>query len=106
MSIVLYSMDGCGFCVKAEKMFGTAINSGWIVVKSSQEAPEGIRGFPTFEYKGKTVSGLPSSEDELFQKLGYIPKGPMRGDLPFIPHREGYSNNKGKNPLTNFIGVY
>lgn len=92
MPIILYFMNGCGYCVKAKDMFKEELKSGFMIMKHSSEAPSNIKGFPTFEYKGKTVSGLPSSKKELYEKLGV-------DDI-----KENYT--KYKNPLENFIGVY
>ena len=72
MSITFYSMKGCGFCVKAEKMFASELASGEMVKKDSSEASGKFRGFPTFvnNENGLSHSGLPPSKHELYKKLG------------------------------------
>lgn len=75
MPIIFYNMSGCGYCVKAKKMFSEELKNGSMVLKPASEAPKGVRGFPTFVYNGKTQSGLPSSKDILYKKLGYINEG-------------------------------
>ena len=73
MSITFYSMKGCGFCVKSEKMFASELASGEIVKKDSSEANGKFRGFPTFvnNENGLSHSGLPPSKSELYKKLGF-----------------------------------
>ena len=62
-------MDGCGYCVKAKQQFAQEIASGFMVVKPSSQAPQGVSGFPHFTYGDKTASGFMSKED-LYEKLG------------------------------------
>jgi glutaredoxin len=75
MSIIFYSMNGCGYCQKAKQMFNDEISSGLMVVKPASEAPDGVRGFPTFAYNNKMHSGLPGSKKELYTKLNYSNEG-------------------------------
>jgi hypothetical protein len=74
MSIYLYSMgNACGFCIKAEKLFEEELNSGEMVLKTSKDkGAELFNGFPSFLNKknGSTHSGLPSSKEQLYTKLG------------------------------------
>jgi len=69
LQIVMYSRDGCPFCVKAKEMFGDQISK--ITVKNNEGTPEGVNGVPHFESRttGKTHTGCPSSTDELINKL-------------------------------------
>ena len=71
MTITLYTMNGCGFCVKAKKMFDNEIRSGEIKVLDAKYAQGKFRGFPTFTYKNRHHSGLPRSKHELYDKLKY-----------------------------------
>jgi len=70
--IVLYSMDGCGFCQRAKALFANEIKEGSMTVKGPQDAPNGVVGFPYFRSKqtGQDMIGLPSSKEELYQNLG------------------------------------
>jgi glutaredoxin len=95
MSVTFYSMPGCGFCVKAKQMFAAELASGQMVEKPSSQAPQGTRGFPTFTANDKTHSGLPSSKDELYKKLGISKEG---------YYRESFHSSY-KNP-SMFWGVY
>ena len=70
MSIILYSMEGCGYCVKAKKMFHDEILSMKMVVEPSSNAPSEVNGFPTFSYNGTLHSGLPQTKQQLYDKLG------------------------------------
>jgi len=69
LDIVMYSRDGCPFCVKAKEMLGDQISK--ITVKNNEGTPEGVNGVPHFESRttGKTHTGCPSSTDELINKL-------------------------------------
>lgn len=70
MSIVLYSMSHCPFCVKAEAMFANDLASGKMVKKPASEANGLSNGFPYFvASNGKSHTGLPSSPSELYSKL-------------------------------------
>jgi hypothetical protein len=74
MTIIFFSMgDNCGFCVKAEKLLKQLIDSGKIHKKSHSEANGKFSGFPAFlnTANGNTHTGLPSSAESLFEKLGY-----------------------------------
>ena len=69
LNIVLYSRDGCPYCDKAKKLFGTQLSK--ITVKDNQGTPEGVMGVPHFESltSGKSHTGCPSSIDELIMNL-------------------------------------
>jgi glutaredoxin len=70
MPIILYSMDKCPFCVKAEAMFANDLASGKMVKKPASEAGGLSNGFPHFvSPEGKSHTGLPSSPQELYDKL-------------------------------------
>ena len=87
--MIMYTMDGCGFCAKAKQMFANELNSGEMMLKSPAEAPPGVSGFPTFAYNGKMHSGLPSSKEELYAKLGYQMENyqgsKWSGPPPYLP---------------------
>ena len=87
MTIIFFSMgDNCGFCVKAEKLLKQLIDSGKIHKKSHSEANGKFSGFPAFlnTANGNTHTGLPSSAESLFEKLGYR-DGAGMGDDPDPP---------------------
>ena len=46
--IIFFSMEGCGFCKKAEAELRDELASGRIIQKAHTEAPKGTNGFPTF----------------------------------------------------------
>lgn len=79
MSMInFYKMPGCGFCVRAEQMLKSHIDSGVITIVPHTDAQPGISGFPHFDAPstGKTHTGAPSSANELFSVLGL--KEPFR----------------------------
>jgi glutaredoxin len=107
--IVFYYMTGCPHCDDAERALDPLIKSGVIgPFKHTQKPPAGVQGFPHFvnNKNGKTVTGWPGSEEELFRQLGYIKENFTNGmgnvseyNLP--PHkREQFSENYlyNKNP--------
>jgi hypothetical protein len=69
--IVFFSMDGCGFCKKAEAELHDEIKKGRVHKKLHTEAPEGTNGFPTFMNTdtGKIVTGY-KPKAQLFEALG------------------------------------
>ena len=74
MTIIFFSMgNSCGYCVKAEKLLEKHIHNGKIHKKSHSEANGKFSGFPAFlnTANGNTHTGLPSSAESLFEKLGY-----------------------------------
>lgn len=79
MTILFYSMPTCGYCKKAMQLLSNELASKEIVLKSSQEAPKGVSGFPYFvnSSNGKTHTGLPSSKMDLYAKLGEGGAGPQ-----------------------------
>ena len=68
--IILYVMNGCGFCVKAKEELKNEINSGLVIIKDSSEI-KGVLGFPFFlnQKNGKTHQGY-APKNQLFKKLG------------------------------------
>ena len=92
MTIILYKMNGCGFCNKAEQELKNEIANGEVVVKPHSEAPSGITGFPHFENveNKKSHTGF-AKKEKLMVILGYKEN---------FSHRNLHHN---KNP---FIGVY
>ena len=79
MTILFYSMPTCGYCKRAMQLLSNELASKEIVLKSSQEAPKGVSGFPYFvnSVNNKTHTGLPSSKMELYSKLGVSGGGPQ-----------------------------
>ena len=69
MSITLFSMDSCPFCVKAIQMFKDEIESGEVVVKPASHANNKYKGFPAFESSRGNHVGLPPSKEHVLQKL-------------------------------------
>ena len=69
--IVFFSMDGCGFCKKAEAELHDEIKKGRVLKKAHTEAPTGTNGFPTFMNAdtGKIVTGY-KPKAQLFEDLG------------------------------------
>jgi glutaredoxin len=83
--INFYSMEGCGYCKKAQAELKEEIALGKVNLKSAKEAPAGVTGFPHFtSSSGATHTGyLP--KDQLLEKLGENIK-------------EGYNNHPHKQP--------
>ena len=80
LQIVLYSRDGCPFCVKAKEILGDHISK--ITVKN-EAPPEGVNGVPHFVSKltNKSHTGCPTSIDMLVSKLdGDQKKSPEEGE--------------------------
>ncbi len=75
MSIVLFEMDGCHFCVKAKNLFKDEIASGFITIKPASQAPKGVSGFPFFMNlaNGMTHTGFPGDKLTLYTKLQVNP---------------------------------
>ena len=73
MTIIFFSMNSCGFCDKAGKLLEKHIHCGKIIKKPHTDANGKFSGFPAFlnTANGKTHTGLPSSAESLFEKLGY-----------------------------------
>ena len=73
-SIEFFSMEGCGWCVKAKAALEEQIQNGTITLQSAQEAMQkyGANGFPFFRNpaNGQTTSGWPGSLSALYEKLG------------------------------------
>jgi hypothetical protein len=66
-------MDNCGYCEKAKKELKTYIDSRFIVLEHSDNAPSDITSFPHF-VSPKTKSSCSGFRNKktLFEKLGYI----------------------------------
>ena len=74
MPLIFFSMgNSCGYCVKAENLLKKHIHCGKIIKKPHTDANGKFSGFPAFlnTSNGKTHTGLPSSAESLFEKLGY-----------------------------------
>ena len=83
--ITFYSMEGCGYCKKAQAELKQEIASGQVVVKNASVAPSGVRGFPHFtSSSGATHTGY-LLKDQLFEKLGENIKHPHKP--PQHPHK-------------------
>ena len=74
MKVTLYEMQGCHFCKKAIDMFADQLSDGRLEIDQATNCPKEHRprGFPFFVHAdtGSTHTGLPSSWDELMDKLG------------------------------------
>ena len=72
MAIILFSMNGCGFCQKAKQLLKKLIDAGMIQVKDAKDAPKGVKGFPFFlnTENNKQMTGYPGTIDNLMKKLG------------------------------------
>lgn len=69
--IIFYYEPNCVFCNKAKKLLSTFITNGAVIVKSSNDAPKEVTGFPYFinPSNGNNYIGLPPSSTELFKQL-------------------------------------
>ena len=91
--INFYSMEGCGYCKKAQAELKEEIALGKVNLKSAKEAPAGVTGFPHFtSSSGATHTGfLP--KDQLLEKLGEnIKEGYNKP--PHHPHKEPHHPHK------------
>ena len=91
--IIFYAMEGCTFCVKAEKELIELLDTGFMVKKGSGEAPPGTTGFPTFVNveTNTTVVGYKPKE-ELLVALGVTSKDLSREEFTYsgAESREDY----------------
>ena len=87
MPLIFFSMDSCGFCGKAENLLKKYIHCGKIKKKPHTDANGKFSGFPAFlnTANGKTHTGLPSSAESLFEKLGYRDGDDPDPDPPDAP---------------------
>lgn len=73
--VYFFSMgSGCGHCVNTEKLLAKEISNGEVIKKHYSEASE-ARGFPYFtsiDNPSKTVTGAPSSKEDLYRQLDII----------------------------------
>jgi glutaredoxin len=69
MTILFYSMQGCGYCTKAKQMFAEELASGEMIEKPAHEAGDGVNGFPHFKSEYGEHTGLPRSKEALYAKL-------------------------------------
>lgn len=69
---ILYSMDGCPFCVKLKDELKNEIDEGLVVVKGPQDLPKNsnVKGFPhtVNPNNNRNHTGY-ASKEELFSKL-------------------------------------
>ena len=105
--IVFFSMDGCGFCKKAEAELHDEIKKGRVHKKAHTEAPEGTNGFPTFMNTdtGKIVTGY-KPKTQLFEALGVSMENyehtqddehmQHHGNMP--PHMQEHMQHHGNMP--------
>jgi hypothetical protein len=91
--INFYSMEGCGFCKKAQAELKDEIALGKVNLKSAKEAPAGVTGFPHFtSSSGATHTGyLP--KDQLLEKLGENIKEEYNKP-PHHPHKPPHHPHK------------
>ena len=98
MSLIFFSMgNSCGYCVKAENLLKKHIHCGKIIKKPHTDANGKFSGFPAFlnTANGKTHTGLPSSAESLFEKLGY------RDDTGYGPDPEP-DQDLGQTKVTDY----
>ena len=76
--------NSCGYGVKAENLLKKHIHCGKIIKKPHTDANGKFSGFPAFlnTANGKTHTGLPSSAESLFEKLGYKDDAGYGADSP------------------------
>ena len=71
--IILFVLNGCGFCVKAQKILESEIKEGRVEIKPHTDAKglKWARGFPCLVRlkDGKGVLGCPNSFADLMEKL-------------------------------------
>jgi len=71
--IILFVLNGCGFCVKAQKILESEIKEGRVEIKAHTDAKglKWARGFPCLVRlkDGKGVLGCPNSFTDLMEKL-------------------------------------
>ena len=86
MAIILFSMNGCGFCQKAKQLLKKLIDAGMIEVKDAKDAPKGVRGFPFFlnTENNEQMTGYPGTIDNLMKKLG-VEVGVGKSTSPVTP---------------------
>ena len=72
MTIIFYSMPGCGHCINAMSELKKEIENNTIIMKHSSTAPNGVMGFPYFTNGNKSITGYPGSKQKLFEVLGYV----------------------------------
>ena len=96
--LTFYSMKRCGYCQKAKKMFASELASGEMVQKDASDAPDGVRGFPTFKSNktGKMHSGLPKSKADLLKKLGHSKENFEGAPITFFPHERVWILSKSE----------
>ena len=70
--INFYFMDGCGFCEKAKKAIKAAGKEHLFNIKSKEEAPKDVRGFPHFEKGGKSQTGYKADINKLIAELSLM----------------------------------
>jgi hypothetical protein len=88
--IVFYHMEGCHYSGIANTELDPQIKSGIIgKFAHTDKPPPGVQGFPHFvnNKNGKTVTGWPGSEKELFIQLDYIKEGYNVLDSHLLPHK-------------------
>ena len=88
MPLIFFSMgNSCGYCVKAENLLKKHIHCGKIIKKPHTDANGKFSGFPAFlnTANGNTHTGLPSSAESLFEKLGYRDGDDPDPDPPDAP---------------------
>ena len=94
--IVFYHMTGCYYCKMANDALDPLIKAGIIPASGiigkfahTDKPPPGVQGFPHFvnNKNGKTVTGWPGSEKELFIQLDYIKEGYNVLESHLLPHK-------------------
>tara|TARA_A100001011_G_C14318207_1_gene848977 strand:- start:2049 stop:2381 length:333 start_codon:yes stop_codon:yes gene_type:complete len=69
--IIFYELKGCHFCDLSKDLLKPQIEQGLIVVKDSAEAPDDVKGYPTFvnPKNGKIHTGKPKNFQHLSEAL-------------------------------------
>ena len=102
MTIIFYSMPGCGHCINAMSELKKEIENNTIIMKHSSTAPNGVMGFPYFTNGNKSITGYPGSKQKLFEVLGYV-GGRLKNQKKIISNKK-LNNINIVNPL-NFLST-
>lgn len=71
MTILFYSMDGCGYCSMSKELLKDEIKNKKITVLSHLKAPKNVSGFPHFVNGSKSFTGFPQTKENLYRQLSF-----------------------------------
>lgn len=71
MTILFYSMDGCGYCSMSKELLKNEIKNKKIKVLSHLKAPNNVSGFPHFVNGSKSFTGFPQTKENLYMQLDF-----------------------------------